>query len=141
MQIPPPLFLYCTSGWSLCLITLQVWWSFSVGSFPYEYTSKMKCFRTSDFPPRFHCPYQAELQQQESVLYKERKERERILLSYRKQVEEHKARAERANRRVEYTVMHVSSQTFIFMMEGWCLDCSSPHLPHSFRGQRCRRKS
>ncbi|XP_075893905.1 outer dynein arm-docking complex subunit 3-like [Nelusetta ayraudi] len=40
-----------------------------------------------------------ELQQQESLLYKERKERERILISYRKQVEEHKARAERANRR------------------------------------------
>lgn len=51
-------------------------------------------------------PCQTELQQQESLLYKERKERERILISYRKQVEEHKARAERANRRVQYSARH-----------------------------------
>ncbi|XP_041642082.1 coiled-coil domain-containing protein 151 isoform X2 [Cheilinus undulatus] len=41
----------------------------------------------------------AELQQQEELLYKERKERERIIASYRKKVEEHKAQAEKVDRR------------------------------------------
>lgn len=43
---------------------------------------------------------QAELQQQEDLLYRERKERERIIASYRRKVEEHKARAEKVDRRV-----------------------------------------
>nr|XP_046260429.1 coiled-coil domain-containing protein 151 [Scatophagus argus]XP_046260439.1 coiled-coil domain-containing protein 151 [Scatophagus argus] len=40
-----------------------------------------------------------ELQQQEELLYKERKERERIIASYRRKVEERKAQAERVDRR------------------------------------------
>lgn len=40
-----------------------------------------------------------ELQQQEELLYKERKERERIIASYRKKVEERKAQAEKSDRR------------------------------------------
>ncbi|XP_060907578.1 coiled-coil domain-containing protein 151 isoform X2 [Labrus mixtus] len=40
-----------------------------------------------------------ELQQQEESLHKERKERERIIASYRKKVEEHKAQAEKLDRR------------------------------------------
>ncbi|XP_068585058.1 coiled-coil domain-containing protein 151 isoform X2 [Cebidichthys violaceus] len=40
-----------------------------------------------------------ELQQQEELLYKERKERERIIASYRKTVEERKAQAEKVDRR------------------------------------------
>lgn len=67
-------------------------------------TSSNVCFYI--FLHHFDHPCQTELQQQESLLYKERKERERILISYRKQVEEHKARAERANRRVQYSAMH-----------------------------------
>lgn len=46
---------------------------------------------------------QAELQQQEELLHKERKERERIIASYRRTVEERKAQAENINRRVRYT--------------------------------------
>lgn len=46
---------------------------------------------------------QAELQQQEDLLYKERKERERIIASYRKKVEERKAQVEKVDRRVRYT--------------------------------------
>lgn len=50
---------------------------------------------------------QAELQQQEDLLYKERKERERIIASYRRKVEEHKARAEKVDRRVRMiTYLH-----------------------------------
>ncbi|XP_035034872.2 coiled-coil domain-containing protein 151 isoform X2 [Hippoglossus stenolepis] len=41
----------------------------------------------------------AELQQLEELLCKERKERERIIASYRKKVEEHKAQAEKVDRR------------------------------------------
>ena len=44
--------------------------------------------------------HQAELQQLEDLLHKERKERERIVASYRKQVEERKAQIEKADRRV-----------------------------------------
>ncbi|XP_040891792.1 coiled-coil domain-containing protein 151 [Toxotes jaculatrix] len=47
----------------------------------------------------------AELQQQEELLYKERKERERIIASYRKKVEERKAQAEKADRRTQRTTM------------------------------------
>uniref|UniRef100_A0A3B4VBQ4 Coiled-coil domain containing 151 n=1 Tax=Seriola dumerili TaxID=41447 RepID=A0A3B4VBQ4_SERDU len=43
----------------------------------------------------------AELQQQEEQLYKERKERERIIASYRKKVEERKAQAEKVDRRIQ----------------------------------------
>lgn len=46
---------------------------------------------------------QVELQQQEELLYKERKERERIIASYRKKVDERKAQAEKVDRRVRYT--------------------------------------
>ncbi|KAM7009303.1 coiled-coil domain-containing protein 151 isoform 2-T2 [Tautogolabrus adspersus] len=42
-----------------------------------------------------------ELQQQEELLHKERKERERIIASYRKKVEEHKAQAEKLDRRAQ----------------------------------------
>uniref|UniRef100_A0A4W6F7E8 Outer dynein arm docking complex subunit 3 n=1 Tax=Lates calcarifer TaxID=8187 RepID=A0A4W6F7E8_LATCA len=47
----------------------------------------------------------AELQQQEELLYKERKERERIITSYRKKVEERKAQAEKVDRRTQRTAM------------------------------------
>uniref|UniRef100_A0A8C4H1W2 Outer dynein arm docking complex subunit 3 n=1 Tax=Dicentrarchus labrax TaxID=13489 RepID=A0A8C4H1W2_DICLA len=47
----------------------------------------------------------AELQQQEELLYKERKERERIIASYRKKVEERKAQAEKVDRRAQRTAM------------------------------------
>ncbi|XP_071359989.1 coiled-coil domain-containing protein 151 isoform X2 [Trachinotus anak] len=43
----------------------------------------------------------AELQQQEEQLYKERKERERIIASYRKKVEERKTQAEKGDRRAQ----------------------------------------
>ncbi|XP_040041756.2 coiled-coil domain-containing protein 151 isoform X2 [Gasterosteus aculeatus] len=46
-----------------------------------------------------------DLQQQEELLYKERKERERILAGYRKTVEEHKAQAEKVDRRAQRTTM------------------------------------
>nr|XP_029136905.1 coiled-coil domain-containing protein 151 isoform X2 [Labrus bergylta] len=42
-----------------------------------------------------------ELQQQEESLHKERKERERIIASYRKKAEEHKAQAEKLDRRAQ----------------------------------------
>uniref|UniRef100_A0A3Q3IRA0 ODAD1 central coiled coil region domain-containing protein n=1 Tax=Monopterus albus TaxID=43700 RepID=A0A3Q3IRA0_MONAL len=41
----------------------------------------------------------AELQQQEELLYKERKERESIIVSYRRKVEEHKAQFDKVDRR------------------------------------------
>ncbi|XP_042340178.1 coiled-coil domain-containing protein 151 [Plectropomus leopardus] len=47
----------------------------------------------------------ADLQQQEELLYKERKERERIIASYRKMVEDRKAQAEKIERRAQRTVM------------------------------------
>ncbi|XP_038570195.1 coiled-coil domain-containing protein 151 [Micropterus salmoides] len=47
----------------------------------------------------------AELQQQEELLYKERKERERIIASYRKKVEERRAHAEKVDRRAQRTAM------------------------------------
>nr|XP_033480827.1 coiled-coil domain-containing protein 151 isoform X2 [Epinephelus lanceolatus]XP_033480833.1 coiled-coil domain-containing protein 151-like isoform X2 [Epinephelus lanceolatus] len=47
----------------------------------------------------------ADLQQQEELLYRERKERERIIASYRKKVEERKAQAERVERRAQRTTM------------------------------------
>ncbi|XP_034543780.1 coiled-coil domain-containing protein 151 isoform X2 [Notolabrus celidotus] len=47
----------------------------------------------------------AELQQQEELLYRERKERERVVASYRKKVEERKAQAEKADRRGQRTAM------------------------------------
>ncbi|XP_031140286.1 coiled-coil domain-containing protein 151 isoform X1 [Sander lucioperca] len=46
-----------------------------------------------------------ELQQQEELLYKERKERERIIASYRKKVDERKAQAEKVDRRAQRTTM------------------------------------
>lgn len=42
------------------------------------------------------------MQQQEELLHKERKEREGIIASYRKNVEERKAQAEKADRRVRH---------------------------------------
>lgn len=51
----------------------------------------------------FYALLQAELQHQEDLLYKERKERERIIASYRKKVEERKAQAEKVGRRVRST--------------------------------------
>lgn len=66
-------------------------------------------FTNSDSPPKnvsppiSSAPPQLDLQQQEELLYKERKERERILAGYRKTVEEHKAQAEKVDRRVRYT--------------------------------------
>ncbi|XP_033949436.1 coiled-coil domain-containing protein 151 [Pseudochaenichthys georgianus] len=47
----------------------------------------------------------ADLQQLEECLYKERKERERIIASYRKKVEERKAQAEKTDRRAQRTAM------------------------------------
>ncbi|KAG8015112.1 hypothetical protein GBF38_022414, partial [Nibea albiflora] len=47
----------------------------------------------------------AELQQQEELLYKERKERERIIASYRRKVEERKAQAEKLDKRAQRTTM------------------------------------
>ncbi|KAJ8001744.1 hypothetical protein DPEC_G00172620 [Dallia pectoralis] len=47
-----------------------------------------------------------ELQQQEEQVYKERKERERILTHYKKQAEERKAQAERGERRAQRAVLH-----------------------------------
>eukprot|EP00064_Thunnus_orientalis_P007960 superscaffoldBa00000916_g7982 len=47
----------------------------------------------------------AELQQQEELLYKERKDRERIIASYRKKVEERKAQAEKVDRRAQRSTM------------------------------------
>lgn len=52
---------------------------------------------------------QAELQQQEDLLYRERKERERIIAGYRRKVEEHKARAEKVDRRVRMIAYLLSS--------------------------------
>ncbi|KAL6110535.1 odad3 [Pungitius sinensis] len=46
-----------------------------------------------------------DLQQQEELLYKERKERERIIAGYRKMVEEHKALAEKVDRKAQRTTM------------------------------------
>lgn len=75
-------------------------------------TDTLSCLnhqRSSLFPVLPPCLYitcspspscQAELQQLEDQLYKERKERERIVGSYRKQVEEHSAQAEKVDRRV-----------------------------------------
>ncbi|XP_071780976.1 coiled-coil domain-containing protein 151 [Centroberyx gerrardi] len=47
----------------------------------------------------------AELQQQEELLYKERKERERVIACYRKQVEERKAQTEKVDRRAQRVPM------------------------------------
>ncbi|CAJ1053804.1 coiled-coil domain-containing protein 151 [Xyrichtys novacula] len=47
----------------------------------------------------------AELQKQEEQLYKERKERERVIAHYRKKVEERKAQAEKADRRGQRAAM------------------------------------
>ncbi|XP_076585375.1 coiled-coil domain-containing protein 151 [Chaetodon auriga] len=47
----------------------------------------------------------AELQQLEELLYKDRKERERIIASYRKKAEERKAQAEKLDRRAQRTTM------------------------------------
>ncbi|XP_041839650.1 coiled-coil domain-containing protein 151 isoform X2 [Melanotaenia boesemani] len=47
----------------------------------------------------------AELQRQEELLYKERKERERIIESYRKKAGERKAQAEKVDRRAQRTTM------------------------------------
>uniref|UniRef100_A0A3P8TI32 Outer dynein arm docking complex subunit 3 n=1 Tax=Amphiprion percula TaxID=161767 RepID=A0A3P8TI32_AMPPE len=47
----------------------------------------------------------AELQQLEALLYKERKERERLKASYMKKAEEHKAQAEKVDRRVQRTII------------------------------------
>ncbi|KAM9857682.1 coiled-coil domain-containing protein 151 [Aulostomus maculatus] len=47
----------------------------------------------------------AELRQQEELLYKERKERERTIASHRKKVEEHKAQAEKVDRRAQRTTL------------------------------------
>ncbi|KAM7418616.1 hypothetical protein PAMA_015970 [Pampus argenteus] len=47
----------------------------------------------------------ADLQQQEELLYKERKDRERIIASYRKKVEERKAQAEKVDRRAQRATM------------------------------------
>ncbi|XP_034058366.1 coiled-coil domain-containing protein 151 [Gymnodraco acuticeps] len=47
----------------------------------------------------------ADLQQLEECLCKERKERERIIASYRKKVEERKAQAEKTDRRAQRTAM------------------------------------
>ncbi|KAM4603281.1 coiled-coil domain-containing protein 151 [Polymixia lowei] len=47
----------------------------------------------------------AELQEQEELLYKERKERERIIACYRKQVEERKAQTEKVDRRAQRAPM------------------------------------
>ncbi|KAI9523026.1 hypothetical protein NQZ68_031886 [Dissostichus eleginoides] len=47
----------------------------------------------------------ADLQQLEECLYKERKERERIIAIYRKKVEERKAQAEKTDRRAQRTAM------------------------------------
>ncbi|KAK5866439.1 hypothetical protein PBY51_020630 [Eleginops maclovinus] len=47
----------------------------------------------------------ADLQQLEECLYKERKDRERIIASYRKKVEERKAQAEKIDRRAQRTAM------------------------------------
>ncbi|XP_037621569.1 coiled-coil domain-containing protein 151 isoform X1 [Sebastes umbrosus] len=46
-----------------------------------------------------------DLQRQEELLYKERKERERIIGSYRKNVDERKAQAEKFDRRAQRTTM------------------------------------
>ncbi|XP_028457648.1 coiled-coil domain-containing protein 151 isoform X3 [Perca flavescens] len=46
-----------------------------------------------------------ELQQQEELLYKERKERERIIASYRKKVDERKSQAEKVDRRAQRTTI------------------------------------
>ena len=54
-------------------------------------------------PPPLSSPslsIQAELLRQEELVYRERKERESILTSYKKQAEERKAQAERVERRV-----------------------------------------
>ncbi|KAL2087077.1 hypothetical protein ACEWY4_018136 [Coilia grayii] len=48
----------------------------------------------------------AELQRQEEQVYRERKERERILTDYKKQAEERRAQAERQERRAQRTAMH-----------------------------------
>ncbi|XP_034748533.1 coiled-coil domain-containing protein 151 isoform X2 [Etheostoma cragini] len=45
-----------------------------------------------------------ELQQQEELLYKERKEREHIIASYRRKVDERKAQAEKVERRAQRTM-------------------------------------
>lgn len=50
-----------------------------------------------------HCSsssLQAQLQQQEELLYKECKDRERIIAGYRIKVKEHKTQAEKVDRRV-----------------------------------------
>ncbi|XP_010871135.1 coiled-coil domain-containing protein 151 isoform X1 [Esox lucius] len=47
-----------------------------------------------------------ELQYQEEQVYRERKERERILTHYKKQAEERKAQAERGERRAQRAAMH-----------------------------------
>ncbi|KAM3622931.1 uncharacterized protein V6R79_004989 [Siganus canaliculatus] len=47
----------------------------------------------------------AELQQQEELLYKERKERECIIAGYRRKVEERKIQAEKAERRAQRTAI------------------------------------
>ncbi|TKS69165.1 Coiled-coil domain-containing protein 151 [Collichthys lucidus] len=47
----------------------------------------------------------AELQQQEELLHKERKERERIIASYRRKVEERKVQAEKLDKRAQRTTM------------------------------------
>lgn len=57
------------------------------------------------FPPSISLSSssQAELQQLEEQLYKERKERERIIAIHRREVEERKAQAEKVDRRVRNT--------------------------------------
>ena len=52
---------------------------------------------------------QAELQQLEEQLYKERKERERIIAIHRREVEERKAQAEKVDRRVRNTWWYIYS--------------------------------
>ncbi|XP_075893866.1 outer dynein arm-docking complex subunit 3-like isoform X3 [Nelusetta ayraudi] len=56
----------------------------------------------------------AELQEQEDLLYRERKERERVIASYRRKVEEYKARAEKVDRRVRLTGRFFSMVGHIF---------------------------
>lgn len=63
------------------------------------------CLSILSFNPCLSFPSssQAELQQLEESLYKERKERERVIASYRKKVEERKAQAEKMDKKVRHT--------------------------------------
>lgn len=66
---------------------------------------------------QYHC-VKAELQEQEDLLYRERKARERVITGYRRKVEEYKTRAEKVDRRVRTKCCSMVIKGRFFSMVG-----------------------